>query len=373
MISAVYLRATSILAALTGLLGVAWGVVAHANEVKLTPAQAENLGVRVERLAPVGAQTQLTVPGTVTAPAQQIHVVSVPGGGLVKRLYVAPQQAVSAGDRLALMESPDSLAAQSAFLDALIQYQLALRTKARDEALFREGIIAESRLQAAASAAARHSAEVQQKRKLLQLMGMSTSDIGRLERTRQLAAATEIRSPISGVVLDQLAEPGQRVEPSAPLFRVADLRTLWVELHVPAEASGTLQAGDVVSIPALAAKGSILSVGREVHAASQTVPVRAVIDQGANRLRVGQGVQAEVTRRAGGESMWRVPAASVVHHQGRAYVFLQTPMGFRAVTVSVRGTQGGRVAVEGTLGARPIVAVAGSSALKAAWLGLGGE
>ena len=108
-------------------------------------------------------------------------------------------------------------ALQAGSQSALLQQSLK-----RDEQLFAEGLIAESRLQATRAAATQAGAQASERRQGLALAGIAPGKLG---------GPLALLAPIDGVVLDQSAQLGQRVESSAPLYRIAQLSPLWLEIQ----------------------------------------------------------------------------------------------------------------------------------------------
>ena len=87
-----------------------------------------------------------------------------------------------------------------------------------------------------------------------------------------------IRSPIDGVVVQRLLQPGERVEVQ-PILKLAQLSPLYVEVIAPASMLGSVKAGDRVAVrPENPIKGecigSVKIVDNVVDAASGTFGIR---------------------------------------------------------------------------------------------------
>lgn len=326
----------------------------------LDARQIQALGIATEALAPAGGAATRTLPGRVVIPPSQMRVVAAPVAGLVERLEVAAQETVRPGQVLAVLASPMLLEAQRDYLQAATQARLAESVLRRDEQLFREGIIAEGRLQAAEAAHLQAQAALNERRQVLRLYGMDAAAIDRL--ARGLSGTLTLTAPFGGTVLELMATAGQRVEAATPLYRIARLSPLWLEMDAsPAAAEGIVPGAEV---RAGLARGRVLSVGRALHSGSQTVPVRAELSQGTEALRAGQFLEAQVAV-AGGPREWRVPAGAVARQQGQAYLFVQEPKGFAMTPVRVVRESANQAIVTGALTGGERVAVKGVAALKA--------
>ena len=322
-------------------------------QVMLSPTQRQSLGIEVlpVQAASQGAMTSL--PAQVVVPLDQLRVVAAPLAGMVEQVTVAAGDTVKAGQVLARLASPQLLELQRNNAVARSQSDLASRGLKRDEALFAEGIIAESRLAATRASAQEAAALARQSAGALQMAG----------------GDGVIRAPIAGTVLEQNAVPGQRVEASSPLFRIGKLNTLWLEIQVPALLADNLKPGLEVTVKDSPAKGVLVNVGRQLGN-SQTLTLRARMDKGSDTLRPGQSVEAQVATLAQGSSkdkaaLWRIPTAALVRLP-EPHVFVESDKGFQLVPVRIAAEGNGSLLVAGPLKDGGKVAVKGVAALKAA-------
>lgn len=357
---------------LAGLFSAALSAYA-ADDIHITAKQIQSLGIEVAPLVKQTGATGSGMPAQVVIPNGQVQVVSAPLAGLMQSVTVAANDSVKKGQVLAHLVSPMLIEAQRDFLQTATQSQLSRISLKRDEQLFKEGIIAEGRYLTTKSNAAQAAAGVSERRQALRLYGMSDAAINKLQSSHVMSSTLEIASPIEGVVLEQMVTAGQRVEAAAPLYKVARLSPLWLEIQMPASAASGIVVGAAVNIKAFGSKGKVLSVGRYVGA-NQTVMVRAEITDGIQNLHAGQFVEAVValaeTVSAG--KQWHVPSSALARNQEKAFLFVQTPAGFRARPVTILNQSADSSTVSGELKDGDRIAVKGVAALKAAWMGLGG-
>ncbi|HWQ94065.1 MAG TPA: efflux RND transporter periplasmic adaptor subunit [Gammaproteobacteria bacterium] len=354
------------------LSGLHYPAAYAAEDIALTAEQFKSLGIETSVLAPDLQADGKGLPAQVVIPPAQLQVVSTPLSGLIESLLVAVNQKVQKGQALARLQSPALIEAQRAFLQAGTQEQLARDVLNRDAQLFKEGIIAKSRYSASQNAHAETSANLSERLNMLKLYGINEAAIGRLKASRTLSSVVEIVSPGDGIVLEQVALAGQRVEAGAPLFKLAQLTPLWLEIQAPLSALAGVSEGATVTVPAEEATGKVLSLGSSVAAGSQTVLLRAEITEGVKNLRPGQFVEASISSASPQGKSWRIPNSALVRQQGKAYVFVQTPKGFRAQEVTLMSEGAKQSVISGALQDNNVIAVAGIAALKASWLGLGG-
>lgn len=357
----------SIVRALVVLLLMPAATLSAADLVPLTPSEQRRFGI--ELASPLPAETTLTrrYPARVAVPNRQLRVVAAPKAGVVETLLVAEGERVEAGQLLAHLQSPDLVEAQSAYLESLTRLALAESEVARDRMLQREGVIAQRRLLESQARRDELATMVEQRRQVLALAGLSDEDIAALARSRTLSTRLPVRSPIAGVVLEQMVSTGESLMAATPLYRIADLEPLWVEVHVPVDRVGDLAPGDRALLPEAGIEGRIITVGRLVHGQDQGVLVRAEVSEGAAGLRPGQFIEVQLAAATGAGRAWRVPAASVVRDAGATYLFIAREGGFEPVPARVIAEEEGETVVAAPLSAKDQVAVKGVVELKAAW------
>jgi len=298
--------------------------------------------------------------------------VSTPLAAMVEQTFVGVGDSVEKGQVLATLQSPALAEAQRGLLQTHTQSQLAKENLARDEQLWKEGIISGSRLRATQSQQREAEAAMAERIQSLRLSGMSDNAIDQLQSGNKLSSVLSIASPIEGVILEKTASSGQRLDAAIPLFKVAKLEPLALEIQVPLLSARDLKIGSQVTIPAFEAKGKLTAIGRSLSGGNQTILVRALIHEGASNLRPGQFVEVTIATQSGTSSQWNIPNSALARLNNQTVLFIKTPSGFRteAVTVVHEGSQNS--VVSGALKGDEQIAVQGVSALKSSAMGIGG-
>ena len=135
-----------------------------------------------------------------------------------------------------------------------------------------------------------------------------SANVGDTVRAGQALASVEsnlslttyaVTSPISGVVLGRNAAVGTVASESTPLFEVADLSSLWVDLHVFGSDAQHIRAGVPVAVTRLSdgvtAETTLERVLPGTATASQSTVARATIANGDGLWRPGSAVKARIT------------------------------------------------------------------------------
>ena len=340
----------------------------HAQTLTLDAAQRAAFGIET---APVQLATEALskpYPAKVQVPNSQLRVLSAPLDGVVEALLVAEGESVEEGQTLARVRSQGLLELQATYLETSTRRALAAATLARDKKLYADGIVAKRRLLESQSAYHELSTAEERDRQSLLLAGLSESMLKELVREKTLSAVLEVKSPLSGVVLEQIATAGQRLAVSDPLYRIGRLSPLWIEVHVPLNALGTIAPGSLVRIAEGGIDAEVITVGRMVHGTDQGVLVRAEVRDGAEHLRPGQFVEAQISQGAG-NGAFVVPAQAVVRMDSQDRVFVQRASDFELLAVEVLSRERAVVVVRANLEPGDSVVTSGTAALKAAWAG----
>lgn len=333
---------------------------------RLTAAQQQAWGIETATLRQLPEGSLARLPAKVQVPSEQLRLVSAPVAGRLESLTVAPGMRVKRGQVLARLSSPQALELHREAMQAGSQADLLQTARRRDEALFAEGLIAESRLQSTRAAAEQADIQARERRQMIAMAGGSPG---------HLSGQLVLTAPIDGVVLEQHAQLGERVEPSAVIFRIAKLSPLWVDIQLPLAQAADVREGMPIRVVGKLAEGTLLVPGRAVDPLSQSVLVRGVLKKGADQLIPGQAVEVEITGRPA--VGLRIPAAAVIRHEGGAFVFVQQDASaagsrFSPRPVRVVAQSGATVVVEG-LGLDDVIATKGLAGLKSLLTGVGKE
>ncbi|WP_439400087.1 efflux RND transporter periplasmic adaptor subunit (plasmid) [Bradyrhizobium sp. PMVTL-01] len=340
------------------------------DEVKLSAEQAQNLGVRVTH--PVSSRTDQTLPypAQIVIPTPQLWVVSAPVAGMVSNLAVARGDRVNAGQPLVTLESPSFVSQQREYLQAVAQEVLAALQLKRNADLFEGKAVPQRVLEASQTEARQASIAVAERRQMLRLSGLSDEAVSRLTNEAAISARLTVYAPQAASVVDIAVSPGQRLEQSAPLVKLAQLSSLWAEIAIPAANLHAIRTGAKIEIEGYATPGKVVLVSETTDAATQTILVRAEIPNNGE-LHPGQTAAARIGFLSPGESAWEIPYNGLVRRGEQTWVFVAIDGGFRLVPVALLAEDQNHVVVSGPITDRNEIAIGGISALRGILSGLG--
>jgi cobalt-zinc-cadmium efflux system membrane fusion protein len=176
-------------------------------------------------------------------------------------------------------------------------------------------------------------------------------------------------APIDGTVVDVAATPGAAVAQGTVLFRVVDMRELWIVARVPEQDAARLRSDRNASFQIAGLEGflpidvtsddagaSLVTVGRTVDPTSRTVDVIYALRTPDPRLRVGGLVRVSVPAGDDFEGVV-VPRGAIVDDEGRELVYVQVDgEHFEERPVRAGPRQGGLVAItQGLTGGERLV------------------
>jgi len=281
------------------------------------------------------------------------------------RLLISQGDTVRSGQVLAELQSGELGKARADLVVAVSRAELAGRVLARKRDLAAERIAPEREVQEAESQAAVAEAELKAARAALLALGAgddeASSDPSRFP----------LRTPIGGVVVTRSVSLGQVVDPTKPLFEIADLSRLWLVVHVFERDAVRVKAGSLarVTLPAMPGRafiGSISLVGRQVDPDSRTVSVRLDVPNPDQTLRPGMSATGAIILSETGGEIVTVPVAALQRMQDRWVLFIPKEEGTFEVRTVGRGRDlAGEVEILTGLRSTETVVVEGSFLLKA--------
>jgi Cu(I)/Ag(I) efflux system membrane fusion protein len=175
--------------------------------------------------------------------------------------------------------------------------------------------------------------------------GISSAEVARVAEGGAPRAETSVSAPRAGTVLEVRVSLGEMVTPGMPLFVIADLSRLFVNVDVSLEDAATLSAGVQarIRVPGREApiEGVVELVEPIVDAAALVRRVRVVVEQADATL--APGARVEVTLARAPRDALVVPRDAVLEDGAQQHVFVAGADGMLEPRVVVTGTRSGDV------------------------------
>lgn len=327
--------------------------------VPLTPAQITSAGIELVRPTVGNGGGTIELPATIEGDPQGTQVVSAALGGRVVALTRNLGQSVTRGTTLAIIESREAARLKGDVEASRARLALANSNLAREQRLFAQRVSPEQDLVAARTAATEARIAYRQAQSQVAATGISAGALNQLA----------IVSPIAGEVISRSAVLGQTVTADAELYRVARLGRVSLSLALSPTDAGRVRPGGRVTVtaPGRQETARITFVSPALDPDTKLVSALATLDNRGGRWRVGEPVSAavELANGAGGSSI-RIPSTAVQTVEGKTTVFVRTPEGFKAVSVTLGAHAGDAVIVASGLTGREQIAAGNSFTLKSA-------
>ena len=318
-------------------------------------------GIRIDTTTTI-TTSGLAVTGTITYDANRVSHIGARTSGRIIALRVALGARVSAGQTLAVLESPTVGQIRSEEREAEELRAIARENFAREQRLAAQGISSRKEMLEAEADLRRTEAALRSAEAQLAALGAghgTGSEFG-------------LSAPFAGEVVAREASIGEMAEPTDTLFTIADLSRVWIELNVFERDLSRVRVGQTVAVtvtayPGRTFPGRIVYLGAVLDAARRTVPARVEIPNVNRALKPGMFASASIQVGEGGPPVVVVAQDAIQEVEGKTVVFVpgNKPGEFRTVVVTVgEPVDGRRVTVLSGLTAGARVVVAGAFALR---------
>src|SRR5258708_5764776 len=267
--------------------------------VRISRERVQTLGVRSEPAEMRDLARAIRAVGTVQADERRLYIVNTKFDGWIEKLHVnATGQTVRRGQPLMEIYAPELVVAQQ-------EYALAWRAL-QDMAGAGQDIRASAKQLADASL------------QRLRNWDISADQVRRLQRDNVIARTLTLRSPADGVVMEKTAVEGMRFTAGDPLYRIADLSTVWLMAEVFEQDLGAVGEGQVAKVAVNAYPGATFPATVDfiyptVMQDTRTGKVRVVIANPDGRLKPGMYANVVIDAAVGAGPVLAVPESAVLN------------------------------------------------------------
>ncbi|HTG81589.1 MAG TPA: efflux RND transporter periplasmic adaptor subunit [Geobacteraceae bacterium] len=314
-------------------------------QVSLSPTQMVMANVATTEAKSMPLSKEINATGIVQYDQSRQAKVTAWVAGRIDRLHVNKVgEYVSKNRPVAELYSPDLVSAQQEYLLALKSRDSLKNSPIQSISQGGEGLVASARQR-------------------LKLLGVKDEQIAGLEKAGQPNIRLPIYTPLSGIVIEKIALEGQYVNMGDPLFNIADLSTVWVEVEVYENEFPNIRIGQAVDIvsqsyPGKTFRGRVSFVYPFLDPKTRTVKVRVEIPNPGLKLKPDMFVNAVVKVPLGSSIV--VPVSAVMDTGQRQMVWVETkPGAFEPRDVKVGARSGDNVQILSGLKGGEMVASSG--------------
>jgi cobalt-zinc-cadmium efflux system membrane fusion protein len=308
-------------------------------QVGLSERDMTGAGIAVGVAGPGAVELTTRLLGEVRVNEERLAHVVPTVSGVVREVHVRIGEEVSAGDLLAVMASRELAEARADYMSAHGRRELAIVEYERQKELREGDMVAEQDYLDSRQALSEADIELRAAEQTLHALGVGERELENLTVTHEAGALTglELRAPLSGTVIEMHIVTGEVVSEDSDLLVIADLNTVWVDLHVPQSTLSSIQEEQEVTISARGlgiseVSGVVSFVSPIIDPETRTALARVVISNESGEWRPGLFVTADVSfERAHAPVL--VPSDAVQTLDGEAVVFVPEGAGFRSVPI----------------------------------------
>lgn len=335
--------------------GVGWVLATQGPlaPIKVTVTRVANgpLATEVFGIGTIEALRRYTLGPTTPGRLAEIRVEQ--GDRVQKGAVLAKMDAVDLHERLqsatlAISKARHGVSGAEAQLDeAKSRAQLAAATLQRTQEMREQKFVSAEALEAkryeAAAAAAAMEAMAQGLLAARNDLSRSEADIAGLQK--QLEQLT-LLSPVDGVVIARLAEPGSTVVAGQAVVELIDPQSLWVSARIDQRQAGMVRLGQPVDIvlrsqPGVSHPGRVERIDWVSDAVTEERTVHITFDAPGEGLSLGELVEVTIHQQQLDNAAW-LPAAAIRRQGSESGVWVVGNEGveFKAVTVGATTLDG---------------------------------
>jgi RND family efflux transporter MFP subunit len=266
--------------------------------VRIDPVTIQDIGVRTTEVTSGPLTAEVRTVGHVTYNEERLEHIHTKVSGWVDQLFVnATGQEVHKGEKLLTIYSPDLVATQEEYLQALRYARQTEGSKFEDIASGGKALIEATR------------------RRLL-LMDIRPDQIEALEERGEVQKTMVLYSPTSGIVIDKKVLAGMKVTPGMELYTIADLSNVWIigsiyEYELPFVKNGQEAEISLPYEPGVVYKGRISFIYPYLSAETRTAQVRIDFRNPGLKLKPDMYVDVSIKSRLARDVL-QVPSDAVI-------------------------------------------------------------
>ena len=247
--------------------------------------------------------------------------------GVIRRVRYDVGADVKTGDILAEIHSIEIANAKADFLSAVVDYDVKENAFKREESLVKQKISATRDFQEADAAFKAALLSKNTAKQRLLNFGFTDKEITEIEEAQESSSLFWVRAPFSGTLVARQAVMGELVKTGNPMFTLANLSSMWLELTVPVDKAVLIKNGldveaTIDSLPGVTVKGKLVWVDTSIDKRSRMLKTRAVVSNNDKSLKTGMFGNAQIAIGQTSETL-RIPKDALQRFERNPYLFVK--------------------------------------------------
>jgi Cu(I)/Ag(I) efflux system membrane fusion protein len=263
--------------------------------VKVSTGKLQRTGVKTALATRSVIVRQVRIPGTVTLDERRVSVVSTRTEAFIEKVAdVTTGEAIQKGQPLVRFYAKEIAAAGALYAADL------------------------------KSGGGRAGAAGSLQR--LENLDVPAATIAAIEKTKKVPLSVTITAPRGGVVLERMAVDGMMAAAGQPLFRIADISTVWITANVSEYELGAVRVGDTASVrvrslPGKVFTGKVSLIYPEIQSQTRTARLRIELPNPDGLLLANMYAEVEIAT-GGTDPVVTVPDSAVIDTGDRQVVIV---------------------------------------------------
>ena len=316
-------------------------------------------------------QPELVLVGKVAYGEDRYSKISSPLQGRVVEVRAKLGDRVEAGATLLVIDSSDITAAYSEFVKEASELEYSTRAQELAKELYATKALALKDLKQTENDLIKARAEFRRAKERLLSLRIPASELEKPLAQQRITSRFEMKSPLTGTVVERAVTPGQSVGGDAGLvlFTVADLDRLQVVADVYERDLALVKVSQVGRINVEAYPGTdfasvVASIGDVVDPTTRTIKVRAWVDNRDQRLKPEMFARLRLDI-GDATPFLTIPKEAVVEIDGKYFVYLvEGPDHYVKREVVVSNVSSGQVRILDGLTAGQRIVIKGAVLVK---------
>ena len=275
-----------------------------------------------------GSQQDLGLSGKIAYGEDRYSKISSPLQGRVVEVRARLGDRVKAGAVLLVVDSPDIAQAYSDYVKEDSELRYATRSHELSKDLYENKALPLKDLKQAENELIKARAEYRRAKERLLSLRVPAEELNKPLDRQQITSRFEMKSPLTGIVVERTVTPGQSVggDANQVLFTVADLDMLQVVADVYERDLALVKEGQFAKVkveayPDMDFPATVATIGDVVDPVSRTIKLRAWVNNQDHKLKPEMFARLHI-QIGDATRILAVPKEAVVEVDGRQFVYV---------------------------------------------------
>ncbi|MGG6232320.1 efflux RND transporter periplasmic adaptor subunit [Tenacibaculum sp. SDUM215027] len=315
------------------------------NEIHLTKQQLVTAKIETSLIEKKKIREKVAVTGTIEVPPQSKATIYAPLEAFVYKTDLLPGDKVKKGQTVAVLQHPNFIELQYAYLEAINKLKVAKADYERKKMLLENDITSKKSFQIAEGGYRSSKSLVSSYAAQLKMAGLSPNTVA----AKGIQQYVYVKAPISGYVVENNLNKGMFLAANSEMLEIIDNDHMHAELNVFGTDITKIRKGDEFEFQPsgidVAYEGYIKLISQKVDDQTKTVNVHGHFEDEQNRLKAGMFINAQIL--LGGEEVFAVPEEAVIENEGENFIFIEKKEGeFVPIEVTIGGSDDGYIEIK---------------------------